>query len=69
MTRGDAVTLGLVFMVVALLSALVAFTNLTDGKGLMRECAALSFALFLASSLTNLIRAATAPAVGRRRAP
>lgn len=69
MQRSDAVTLGLVFMIVALLAALVAFTKISDGQGMMKEVAMMAFFLFLADSVVHLVRAATAPAIRRRDRP
>lgn len=64
MSRSDTFTLGLLFLVISLLGALVAFTPIAAGSVHVREFATMAFGLFLAWSASEFIKAATA---GRRR--
>lgn len=58
MSRSDTFTLGLLFLVIALLGALVAFTPIAANSVHVREFASTAFALFLAWSVVEIVKAA-----------
>lgn len=66
MTRYDAVVLGLVFLVTALVAAMFAFTGDLERGSPPQDCATIAFAVFAAASLASFIKA-LGPEVRRRR--